>query len=199
MNNDSSLTFNAVQQFVIAPDRYYRVELRNRNLRFIKIGSQFDLEHTGSLGRHQMDDAKPKPQYPLQINVKKIQLSRNQLILAGIGTILLASFLIVIATAFGWFIFHFFMLLAFGFVLLLAGFVTPSKSKAARNPHNFSLALSQVQTATLHLPKKKNQVAQLQFQMISNKVIKLTIKTHADLEIVRNSFLSLLGSRGKIT
>ncbi len=198
MNNDLSLTFNAVRQFVVAPDRYYRVELRGRNLRFIKTGSQFDLEHTGSLGRHQMDDVKPKSSSTLQIHGQKIQPSRTQLILSGIGTILLSSLLIIISTLSGWFVFYFFLLLAFGFVLLMAGLVTPSKSQAARNPHNFGLPLSQIRTATLYLPQKKNQVARLHIQMKTNKVVKLTIKTHADFELVRNSFIPILGAKGKI-
>jgi hypothetical protein len=39
----ASLTFSAVQQFLVRPDRCYRVELRGETLRFQRVGSRFDL------------------------------------------------------------------------------------------------------------------------------------------------------------
>lgn len=41
-------SFVARAAFTIEPDRYYRVELRNGCLYFLRIGGQFDLDRAGS-------------------------------------------------------------------------------------------------------------------------------------------------------
>lgn len=47
MTNPSSFTALAV--FTIEPDRYYRVEVRNGCLYFLRVGGQFDLDRAGSV------------------------------------------------------------------------------------------------------------------------------------------------------
>lgn len=41
-------SFTARAAFTYEPDRYYRVELRNGCLYFLRVGGQFDLDRAGS-------------------------------------------------------------------------------------------------------------------------------------------------------
>lgn len=192
------LAFNAVRQFVVSPDRYYRVELRRGALHFARNGTQFDLAHTGSVGRHQMkSEAQPATPAASAIAQWGAKASRGKLLAAGAGTILLSGLLIGIALAAGWVIGYLFVFFVFGFVLLGAGFVTPSEAEISAKSRDFTLSLSRIQSATLHLPKEAGKVAHLELKPLSDKPIKLTLNSPADLETVRETFLPVLGRKAK--
>src|SRR5262245_51949830 len=44
MAESSSISFNVRQLHTLAPDRIYRVELRNGAMYFLRVGGQFDVE-----------------------------------------------------------------------------------------------------------------------------------------------------------
>ena len=48
------------------------------------------------------------------------------------------------------------------------------------------------------MPKETGKVARLELQPISDKLIRLTINTNDDLETIRESFLPMLGRKGRV-
>ena len=193
---EQPLTFNVVRQFVVSPDRYYRVELRRGTLHFNSTGTQFDLAHTGSLGR---DEMKSKAAPPSSALARwGAQATRGKLLGAGIGLILFSGLLIGVTLAAGWVIGYLYLGFLFGFVVLMAGFVSPTAAQASSGSRNFTLPLSRIQSATLQSPKEAGKVAHLELKPLSDKLIKLAIQSPEDLETVREKFLPVLGRKAKI-
>lgn len=190
------LTFNVIRQFVIVPDRVYRAELRRGVLHFERTGTQFDFSHNGSLRRHQMKSDAASPLSALARWGAKA--SRAKLLTSGVGAIVVSSVLIGITLAAGWVVGYLYLGFVFGFILLMAGFVTPTAKQAASKSRDFTLALSRIQSATLYMPKEAGKVARLELQPLSDKLIRLTINSPTDVEAIRKSFLPMLGKKAKI-
>lgn len=194
-SSQQPLSFNAVRQFVVRPDRYYRVELRDGVLRCTKSGSQFDLAHPGTHSRHVMKTAEAVPEGEL---AHWSNTSRSAKILSGIGIVALAGVLIAVTAVSGWLVFSLYMLMAFGFVLLMAGLVTPTREQTHTRPHDFAIPLDRLEGATLRNPQKPGQVARLELRPRFEVTVTLTLETPTDLEVVRSRFLPLLGRRGHV-
>ncbi len=146
-----------------------------------------------------------QPAIPREL-VKKV--TPRLLVWWGVGIIIGSLALLYFLTKNGWIVPGLVILLGFGFVLLVAGFMTPSKPyvekgadpKNALNSHkhNFTVPLLEIRQGVLTLPKRAGQAAYLQFQLVSGKSIKLTLKTEDDLQVVESSLLPLLGHRVQV-
>jgi hypothetical protein len=196
MSEAPTLSFNAVRQFVVVPDRYYKVDLVNGLLTFVKTGGQFDADHPGSVGRGKMMNYRPARAPAAEGHYNEAQ--RAVAVLIGIGIIVVSVVLLLVAARAGWLVMGFAFTAAFGGVVLLAALVTPTDRERARRAHDFSLPLDQIESAVLHIPIRSGAVARLHLQPKGEKPIKLTINTRDDLRIVRNSLLPALGSRAAI-
>ena len=199
MSSPYTFSFNGMMHFVVSPDRYFRIELRDGKLYFLKTGSQFDLAHPGSLGRNQMTGASANT-----TNVRKPP-PRGVLILAGLGIIVVSIVVFAILVRFRIVRLEFVAFLGLGFLVLIAGLVTPRRAQAAEDgnadaaiaahPHNFMIPTSEIDGITLILPKRPTQAAHLHIRCVSGKTLKLLIKSQSDLAIVRSSLLPLLGEK----
>lgn len=192
----ATIAFDAVRQFIVRPDRYYRVELRPSALHFARSGTQFDLARGGSVGRHQMKSASSSAGFEMPGWATKA--TRGPVMAAGIGIITVSSVLIAVSFMAGWVIGYFFAAWVFGFVVVGAGFVTPTAAEARAKDADFALPFSRIQTATLNFPEKANMVARLEIKTLSEGTITLTVNTPADLETVRERLLPALGKKARI-
>ena len=189
--------FNAVRQMTVAPDRYYRVELWQHGLKFVKTGSQFDTKHAGSLGRNKMEHAGGAS---VPVSEEGIEMSKSKMILLGLGMLILAVFLLFFfAAKLGRLSFGFVGLAAFGGVLMIAGFVKPSEKALAEKKHDFDVEYGKVQSAVLEMPKKEGAVAKLKLQVHGEKKpINLALKTYEDLGMVKTNVMPLFGPAARI-
>lgn len=190
------LAFNVVRQHVVVPDRYYRAELRRGVFHFARTGTQFDLARTSALARNEAKSGSPSASTAL--DRWRAEATRGKLLALGVVVILVSSVLIGITLAAGWVVGYLYLGFIFGFILIMAGFVAPTKKQAASKSRDFTLPLSRIQSATLHLPKEAGKVARLELQPLSDKLIRLTIHSPTDLETIQESFLPVLGRKAKI-
>lgn len=189
----NEVTFDAIRQFVIVPDRRYRVEPRDGSLHFQRTGSQFDSQWLVRGARSVLGD---------RIADAFERASRSRLILGGIGVSTVSALVLVGAFAFsssapfrrsdltgmGVLIFAF----TVGLIMITAGIATRRKG-ASHSRHDFSLPVSEIVEAMLLSPQSEiarrgePQVARVHLEATSGSTIRLGIPTESDLETVKSA------------
>ena len=194
--SDSSptLSFDAVRQFTVAPDRHYKVELRGPQLRFQATGSQFDAQWAARgaktfLGQgvaDKLEHASPQKRLAWGIALSAIS-----------GLLIVALLFLAVTTSapirfryftgFGVLIFA----LVLGLVMILGGL--SGGSGAGPHRHDFTLRLADIASAKM-LPVQSElsrrgaaQAARLELKPRTGKPILLSIPTAADLEAAKSA------------
>ncbi|MGA1871419.1 MAG: hypothetical protein ACMUJM_23055 [bacterium] len=217
------ITFNAVRQLVVMPDRRYRMTLRNNCLYFQKTGSQYDrnclkqsIDHIG--------DIKWIPPWALSKFKRLGDASKWTVVATGGGLVAvsilpMAAFIKVVSDATGLlavkFTHQLFIALPFLFIFLIIGLVLvfygsllddPPEGSGAADRHDLRMPLPGIKQALLVKGQggpaaqyrhggTGQQVAMLRLQPVLGKLIKLAIPTDEDLEIVEEQVMPRLRNR----
>lgn len=191
---NQEVTFDAIRQFKVVPDRRYRVERRDDALHFRTTGSQFDIQWLVRGARPLLGD---------RVADRFERSSRGGLILGGIGIAGAAVLLILLLgalavssgaplrrphfTGFGVLVFAFVV----GVVMIMAGISSRSEG-ASRPRHDFSLPVADIVEVAVLDPQSEvarrgePQVARLHLDVGAGGTIKLGIPTASDLETARS-------------
>ena len=216
-----SYCFQAVRQFVVRPDRRYRVGLKDDCLSFVQVGNQFHREWLGR-GLERVTSVLPRP---IGSGLRRLMgASRRTLLITGVALILVASLLLIVFVAQTASVQGkasalaprftrqlllvaplLLLLLITGIITIIAGFSErPVGNGAAAGPHDFRLPLKQIRGASFTRGQGKladrmragsGRVAVLILQPVTGDPIKLAIPEPGDLEIVESHLLPRLGSR----
>jgi len=187
------VAFDAIRQFKAAPDRRYRVELRNSALTFRTTGSQFDAQWLARGARQFLGD---------RIANALEGLSKRQILSWGVGVTVVSGLLLVLLSvqvvssntllrgkdykAASFIMFAFIV----GLIMIIAGLSTRGSSTEG-DRHDFSLLLSNLADVSLLPPQPEltqrgePQAARVELVPRSGKPIRLSIPTDADLEAIK--------------
>ena len=219
----NEVSFNAVRQFLVAPDKRYQVRLHADCLYFRMTGSQFNRDWLLK-GLEAGIASKVLPHWVLSRLMRLARGPRKTLILTGIGLLSVSLLLLALLISgapppntTGLLALKFrrqvmlvlpvlFVLLIAGFVFSIVGFLSeePTANSKIGSRQDFRLPVSRIAKARLvkgeggiqaQLRAGGGQVALLELCSISGKQVRLAIPTATDLKTVERHLSSRLGAR----
>ena len=219
-NKSAEVAFNAVRQFVIAPDRRYTVGLRGDSLIFKQSGGQFDRDWLLK-GLEAGIASKVLPQWMRSRLTKLAHGSRKGLLLTGIGLIVVSVLLLVVVVLAAppanaptirtsRFMRQILLILPILFILFVAGCVFSIVGLLSMNPTDksrvasgqaFRIPLETIEKAKFvkgeggiqaQLRAGGGQVALLELYPRYGKPLKLAIPTDSDLATVERYLIDRL-------